>query len=249
MKRVTVAQVAIGVVSMVLVYTVACQFSSVKLNLAVDLPEKARIEDLQNQLTAEKEKSEDVSAQLFEAQQSLEKYRHEATNNDEVNAAMKEEFDKARLLAGTIAAEGKGVLVTLSDSSIPQKDITSGNNEQYIVHDTDLRMVTTELAGAGAEVISVNGQRLVSTSAIRCVGNTIMVNDVKVAPPFEIRAIGDPATLEAALLIKGGAADYLKSWNMELSVKKMDKVSIGRYTGALNFKFAVPAADEGDSGR
>ncbi|MCX7714819.1 MAG: DUF881 domain-containing protein [Clostridia bacterium] len=245
MKKMTLAQLAIGMVCMIMVYAVTCQINSVKINDKVKTPEKIRVEDLQNQLTNEKAKNADILSQLLESQRSLEAYRTEATSKGELNTVMKEELDKARLLAGMTEVEGQGVVVVLTDSTKPASEIQKGSYEEYIVHDGDLRMVTTELAGAGAEAMSINGQRIISTTAIRCVGNTIMVNDVKVAPPFEIQAVGDPNTLEAALLIKGGVSDYLKSWNVNISVKKSSKLQIPRYTGVINFKYATPVIEEG----
>lgn len=245
MKKVTLAQISIGMVCMVMVYAVACQLSSVKINDNVTSPEKIRAEDLQNQLTVEKEKNTDLMNQLLESQRSLEAYRTEATEKGQVNNAMKDELDNARILAGTTEVEGQGVVITVTDSLQSSSEIQPGTYEQYIVHDSDLRMILTELAGAGAEAMSVNGQRIISTTAVRCVGNTIMVNDVKVAPPFEISAIGDSNTLEAGMLIKGGVSDYLKSWNVEITVKKSSKVTIPRYKGVVNFKYAIPVIKEG----
>lgn len=247
MKKMTRAQIAIGLVCMVMVYAVTCQLTSVRMNDDVTSPEKIRVEDLQNQLTTEKEKNADLTNQLLESQRSLEAYRTEATNRGELNAVMKDELDKARLLGGTTEVEGQGVIITVTDSSVPSTEIQQGAYEQYIVHDSDLRMILTELAGAGAEAMSINGQRIISTTAVRCVGNTIMVNDVKIAPPFEIRAIGESNTLEAGMLIKGGVSDYLKSWNVEMVVKKSSKVTVPRYTGIVNFKYAMPVIQEGGS--
>lgn len=239
MKKMTRAQIAIGIISMISVYLITCQLSSVKINSNISTPEKLRVDELQNQLTSEKEKNADLLTQLLESQKSLETYRSEATNNGQVNAEMKEELDKANILSGLTEVKGTGVTVTLTDSSKSASEMNN-NYEQYIIHDGDLRMILTELFGAGAEAVSVNEQRIVGTTAVRCVGNTIMVNDIKIAPPFEIRAIGDPNTLEAALMIKGGVSDYLKSWNIGLSVKKQDSVDIPRYTGVANFKYAAP---------
>lgn len=243
LKKMTRAQIAMGVISLITVYLIVCQLSSVHMNTAVATPEKLRVDELQTQLTSEKEKSADLALQLAETQQSLETYRSESASSDQINNQMKNELDKANTLSGLTDLKGSGVVVTLSDSSSSVPD-ASGNYEQYIIHDGDLRMVLTELLGAGAEAVSVNGQRIIGTSAVRCVGNTIMINDVKIATPFEITAIGEPGTLEAALMIKGGVADYLKSWSIELNIKKQDEVKVPRYSGIVNFKYAEALTDK-----
>jgi uncharacterized protein YlxW (UPF0749 family) len=240
------AQVAIGVISFISVYLITCQLRSVDINKNIETPEKLRVDELQNMLVSEKEKNADLLSQLVESQRNLESYRTDASNTSAVNTVMKKELDNAQILAGTTELEGSGVTVTVSDSSLPSSEI-SGNVESYIVHDGDLRMILTELYGAGAEAVSVNGQRIVATTAVRCVGNTIMVNDVKIATPFEIKAIGDPSTLEAALMIKGGVSDYLKSWGINLTVKKEDKVDVPRYAGAVSFKYAQQVTEGGDA--
>lgn len=241
MKR---AQIAIGCISLITVYLITCQLRSVGINKSVESPEKLRVDELQNMLVSEKEKNADLLSQLVELQRNLESYRSDVANKSAINTVMKNELDRAQILAGTTELYGTGVTVAISDSTLPPSDMTAGV-EAYIIHDGDLRMILTELYGAGAEAVSVNGQRIVATTAVRCVGNTIMVNDVKIAPPFEIRAIGDPNTLEAALMIKGGVSDYLKSWSINLAVKKEERVDVPRYTGVVNFKHAQPVANGG----
>ncbi len=240
------AQLAIGIISMLSVYLITCQLKSVNINNNVDSPEKMRVDELQTMLVTEKEKNADLLSQLVELERNLELYRTDAANTSAINNVMKQELDNAQILAGNTELAGKGVTVTLSDSTVPVPEMST-NIEQYIIHDSDLRMVITELAGAGAEAMSVNGQRIVATTAVRCVGNTIMVNDVKIASPFEIKAIGEPGTLEAALMIRGGVSDYLKSWSINLAVKQEEKVEIPRYSGIINFKHAQPVKEGGDS--
>lgn len=238
MKKVTAGSITIGVVSMVLSYVMICQLGSIRVNNAA-IPEKMRIEDLQSQLTLEKEKNEDMLMQLVEAQTNLESYRNEANSSGKVKLLM-EELNQSRVLAGTTEVEGPGIIVTLDDG----KELDASGEKYVIVHDSDIRMVLCELAAAGAEAISINGQRIVATTAVRCVGNTVMVNDVKVAPPFEISAIGDSSTLEAAINIKGGSADYLRGWGILITTKKTDKVTVPRYSGVVNMKYATPVIDK-----
>lgn len=244
LKKMTRAQIAMGVISMIAVYLIVCQLNSVHLNTSVVTPEKLRVDELQNQLTGEKEKNIDLTMQLADAQKSLETYRSQSASSDQVNEQIKSELDRANTLSGMTDLKGRGVVVTLTDSTRPATDI-NGNYEQYIIHDGDLRMVLTELLGAGAEAVAINDQRIVGTSAVRCVGNTIMINDVKVAPPFVFTAIGEPSTLEAALYIKGGVSDYLRSWDIALNIKKQDEVMVPRYAGAVNFKYAQPVTEQG----
>ena len=78
---------------------------------------------------------------------------------------------------------------------------TSPNDDpnRYVIHYENLLYIVNDLRNAGAEGISINGQRIVVSSEIRCVGNVIMVNTTRLAPPFEISAIGNPTALEEAI--------------------------------------------------
>ena len=75
-------------------------------------------------------------------------------------------------------------------------------------------------------------------------GNTILVNNRRCAPPFVIKAIGDPSVLEAGLNIREGIIDVLKLYKIEVNVTKSSKVKIEKFNGATNFKYAQNAEDK-----
>ena len=235
--KIYAGQVPVALVCMVLVYIIACQIGS--MSKPIDPASTARVDELQVLLSKEKEKNADLLVELTQSQRTLEEYRTTVSNNSEQGKTMKEELDRAKILAGLSDVEGSGVVVTMTDSSTSSA-LLEGAIESYIVHDGDIREVVSELAGAGAEAVSINGQRIISTSGIRCVGPVVMVNDVKIAPPFEITAIGDSGTLEAAIMLKGGVADRLKNWGINITVKKLNKVKIEKYDGVLTYKYAKP---------
>ena len=93
-------------------------------------------------------------------------------------------IERMKLLAGTTDVEGEGVEIILDDSNIPKK--AGENPNLYIIHDEDLLRVLNELRAAGAEAISINAQRIIAMSEIRCAGPTVSVNNVRSAPPYVI---------------------------------------------------------------
>lgn len=141
------------------------------------------------------------------------------------------------LLSGSTALEGPGIIVTIDDST--QKSNAGADANLYLVHDEDLLKVINELRAAGAEAISLNGQRLTANSEIRCAGPTVSVNNVRSAPPFEIRAIGNAKDLENAINMRGGVADTLKVWGITLKVETPEKVWIPAYKNAISYKYAI----------
>ena len=146
------------------------------------------------------------------------------------------QVDRMSFLAGLVAVAGPGLTVTLGDNPTPPQNDADPNN--YIVHDYDLRALVNALWAGGAEAIAVNDQRLVASSAIRCVGTTILVNNTRLGSPFHIRAIGEPAALERALALDPAAhllmSRYVRLFDLKLSVQDEDEVTLPAYEGTLN---------------
>lgn len=239
------AQVAIGIVCAVLAFVIATQLTSVRKNVAIENKQALRAEELQLELGKEKEKNADLYLQLYSAQNELNQYRTEAEDTSDYAKILADQLKRSEVLAGLTEVEGSGIILTLSDST--QKNslgATVSEIEQFIIHDSDLRLAITELAAAGAEAYSINGQRIISTTPIRCVGPVITVNEHKMAPPYEIRAIGDPKTLEAAVNMRGGLNDLFDSVGIGVEVRAEDKLLIPRYTGAINYEYATPVIQE-----
>ena len=104
--------------------------------------------------------------------------------------------------------------------------------------------MVNELRAAGAEAFAVNDQRIVATTAIRCVGPAIQVNSVPLTPPYKIRAIGDPATLSSALALPGGIAEQLKQTDANMiAVAKVPRVVLPAYKGSTEFRFCHPVKE------
>ena len=107
----------------------------------------------------------------------------------------------------------------------------------YIVHDLDLVEVVNELFNAGAEAVSVNGQRIVSTTAINCSGNIVKINDEKLGVPFEVKAIGLPDKLYGALTRPGGYLELMEDDGVYVDVQKSDDINIPKYNGVFNYNY------------
>ncbi|MEW6698597.1 MAG: DUF881 domain-containing protein [Bacillota bacterium] len=154
---------------------------------------------------------------------------------------LKEELDQARIEAGLVDVSGPGVEVTLNDSNLV---VQPGENPNlYVVHDEDVLSVLNELKAAGAEALAINGQRLLATSEIRCVGPTILTNkSYRLTPPFVITAIGKQDNLINSLQMQGGIIDQLKFLGIQVAVRRVDNLVIPAYTGSMPFDYARPVA-------
>ena len=107
----------------------------------------------------------------------------------------------------------------------------------YLVHDKDILNIVNELKNAGAEAISINDHRIVTTTYIICGGNIINVNGEKVGSPFVIKAIGLPETLANLSRPGGTLYDLEKTRKLKVDLKKSNEITIPKYSGVLKFKY------------
>jgi uncharacterized protein YlxW (UPF0749 family) len=114
--------------------------------------------------------------------------------------------EAARTDAGYTAMHGPGLSVRLNDA--PRKADGSrpagANNDDLLVHQQDVQAVVNALWAGGAEAMSIMDVRVISTSAVRCVGNTLLLHGRVYSPPFKVTAIGDPAAMRQALAASPG---------------------------------------------
>ena len=197
------------------------------------ISEGMREAELLQELQKAKEEYEALKEDYEKSQEIVEEYKTSSSSNDALIASMKSDLEKANVLSGLATVRGEGVVITLKDSTDTELSPEAG-----LVHDTDLTAIVTELKAAGAEAISINGQRVIATTAIRCVGPTIQVNSVKVASPFYIKAIGNSKYLESALNLRNGVVDNLKSYGIQVDIVTDDKITIDKYDSTLKLKYA-----------
>ena len=181
--------------------------------------------ELKTQVLKIKEKYEAEYASLQRAEKELEKEREGATSNNSELADLENQIKQANLILGNTDVTGEGVIVTLSDG---KGDPTSLDQSNYLVHAENILQVVNEMKNAGAEAISINGERIVGTSAISCDGNVIVVNGKKINSPIQISAIGLQELL-ATLNRPGSTLEYFK---------KNSNIAISKFTGVISFKYA-----------
>ena len=139
------------------------------------------------------------------------------------------------MLIGLTEAHGSGVRVTLSDAPADFNPINV-DGDLLVVHEHDIQLVVNALWQAGAEAIAIQNQRVVATTAVKCVGNTVVVNGTAYAPPYVITAIGDPQGLEQGLNNDRGLQLYRKYaeiYQLGYQQQRIDQIVIPAYQGAL----------------
>lgn len=136
------------------------------------------------------------------------------------------ELQSAKVAAGLTSVTAPGIVVTLTQPP----NVPSGDSA-LTIHDTDLLILVNELRAAGAQAISVNGQRLVATSEIRQAGSVFSINDTPAAAPFTVAAVGPPETLKAAITISGGIVDTLEAVGIGVRIQTPSNVKVPAYQG------------------
>jgi uncharacterized protein YlxW (UPF0749 family) len=224
----------LAVVGLALGIMLAMQF---KLTTEINKTEPVqRTQLLANQVSALKKDRELLQNEVNSLRSSLDQLSAGPRDSE-----LKEQLDHARILAGFTELSGPGVEVNLNDSNI---NLKAGENPNlYVLHDEDVLRVLNEIRAAGAEAISLNGERILANTEVRCTGPTIVLNrDKRLAPPYIITAIGDPDTLESSIKLKGGVAETLQFWGIQVGVKKQSQVTVPAFSGGIKFDYAKAAS-------
>lgn len=147
--------------------------------------------------------------------------------NDSTSSELSERLNEINSEIGLTALQGEGIIIRLEDG----EESPNTTLRDSVVHDSDLKAIVNDLCTAGAEAISINGQRIVSTTAITCIGNVIKINDEKIGNPFEIRAIGSKARLDGAVSMNGRTLSQMKKDGIKVEIKRSDTVVVSRFDG------------------
>src|SRR4051794_23667939 len=193
------------------------------------------------QYEALKQRVADLNAQISQL--------NSASANKQVRKVNQQAAGMKRL-AGLEPVAGPGVTVTLSDAPQTTSADTPDNLNLLLVHQQDIQAVVNALWKGGAEAVTIQGQRVVSTTGIRCIGNSVQLQGVPYSQPYVISAVGDPTTLEAAIAVDPYLEVYRQdAENPDINVG-WDEVVESRITApgydglvGLQYARALPAAD------
>ncbi|MFF4603830.1 DUF881 domain-containing protein [Streptomyces sp. NPDC001339] len=166
------------------------------------------------------------------------------------NRGTKAEEAKLKALeksAGTEPLSGQGVTVTLTDAppnataKIP--GVPEPQPNDLVIHQQDLQAVVNALWQGGAKGIMVMDQRLISTSAVRCVGNTLILQGRVYSPPYKVTAVGNRDTLNRALTASPAIQNYLQyvnAYGLGWKVDQHEAVTLPGYSGTVDLHDAQP---------
>jgi uncharacterized protein YlxW (UPF0749 family) len=169
----------------------------------------------------------------------------QAAKTDSRVAQATDDADAVADAAGLEPVTGPAITVSLNDApSLPGKEASSVPPDYLVVHQQDVQAVVNALWSGGAEAMTLQGQRVISTSAVRCVGNTLLLHGIVYSPPYTVQAIGNLQKLQQAL---DDAPDviiykqYVAAYQLGYKVDLQGDVTMPAYTGALTLAYARAA--------
>ncbi|HET9656148.1 MAG TPA: DUF881 domain-containing protein [Kineosporiaceae bacterium] len=186
----------------------------------------------------------DRSAALWQEVQAL---TTRAGAGDSAVAALQEKSQGLMMAAGMEAVHGPGLTITLDDSPRTGPLPANVRPDDLVVHQQDVQAVVNALWSGGAEAIQLMDQRVIATSAVRCVGNTLILQGRVYSPPYRVTAIGDVPSMLRAL---GNSPEidiyqqYVQALGLGWSVVQHPSVTVPAFTSSLELRYArVPGAD------
>ncbi len=206
-----------------------------------------------------------TDASLLKLSDLIQERSHKNGTLDESNGSLRDDVealaqrdngstkaDDARLKAleanaGTKELSGKAVTVTLADAPPDATAKLPGYPEpqpnDLVIHQQDLQAVVNALWQGGAKGIRVMDQRLISTSAVRCVGNTLILQGRVYSPPYKVTAVGDPDKLKDALAASPEIQNYMlyvNAYGLGWKVDDDGAVTLPGYSGTVDLHYAKP---------
>ena len=146
--------------------------------------------------------------------------------------------------AGLEPVSGAGVTVTLDDAPASVQDTADARVSDLVVHQQDIQAVVNALWEGGATAMTIQGQRVISTTGIRCVGNSVVLHDVPYAPPYRISAVGPVGSMISSIDESTYIGFYLQAvakWQLGWDVKVESNLDLPAYSGSTALGYARPA--------
>lgn len=183
-----------------------------------------------------------LEAQVAELRGRMVDYERAAAEGRTAAAKLNRQLQEMRVLAGLTALEGPSVVVELNDSTRAPRPGEDPN--KTILHYTDIYAVVSELWASGAEAVAINGERVVSSTGISCVGTTILCNTKRLAPPYLITGVGDAKKMLEYLRRPGGSLELLTSFDFPVKLTSRARVELPAYRGTFRFEHTTAGRQE-----
>jgi uncharacterized protein YlxW (UPF0749 family) len=231
-------QVTLGIALLTLGFLIAAQLASEGPRVRYTTQERSPLVETAVDLQARQETLKDDILALRSQIQDLEE---RGQGSAALVRQLNDQLQHARTASGLLALQGTGIVFQLEDSVQPVKP--GANEADYLVTARDIRTLVEELWLAGAEAVSVNGERIAQSSGIIDIGGSTLVNSAFIAPPYQVSAIG-PDDLYRQLSASQGFVAFVvaraDSFGIRLSFLESEAVDIPAFAGTITSRYARP---------
>ena len=182
--------------------------------------------------------------QLSELQREVQRLTEQAASRDGAVAAATATGAAGALSAALVQLAGPGVVITLDDAptrpdgSLP----VDARPDDLVIHQSDVQAVVNAVWAAAADGVAIMDRRLIGTSAVRCVGNTLLLQGRTYSPPFVVTAIADPAAVRAQLAASPQVRVFqqaVEAFGLTFEVRERSEVVLPAYDGPLDLEYAA----------
>lgn len=207
--------------------------------IAVESESLKSIETYVTQIDRTQEEISKLNVMIKDKEKELKLLMESDNKNNNLDSLLEEDIETNKVHSGFSDLEGPGIKIIMYDNI--EYDIIGLDVNDDIIHDIDILNILNDLKIAGAEALSINHQRVVSTTEIKCGGPIIRINGKSYATPFVIRAIGDPSQLMAAVTAPGTYGDILKNvYQLHFDPAINENIFIPSYDGDFRYTYAKP---------
>lgn len=205
----------------------------------------ASLENMADEVEIMKDEIEDLDRIIEEKEKELNLLKEIGESDEDIVDVLADDLRYNRVLSGNTKIQGPGISIKMYDN--PDSEVVGFDIDDDIIHDVDILNILNDLKVAGAEAISINDERVMSSSEIKCLGPVVKINKKSVGTPFIIRAVGDPKSLMASVVASGTYGDILKNvYAIGFEPKIEDNIVIEEYRGNFSFKYAEPKEEDGN---
>jgi len=197
-------------------------------------------QDLAELVSAESGRVTDLTDRMNSLEAEIEDLGEKASTDLPVRG--KDLVARESVVSGSLPVDGPGLTVSLDDAPASSRSITGVRVDDLVVHQQDIQHVVNALWAGGAEAMTLQGERVTSTSAFRCSGNILLLHGKVFSPPYVIEAVGDPDQLQQALDDSPGVDIYRQyvDWvALGWSVTSADRLELPAYTGSSELQYAT----------
>lgn len=191
-------------------------------------PLRFNAKEYQNAITERNDLYKEVSNlknRNEEIQETINKYKFDDKKQDNILDSMKSQLKDYGMITGLTEVQGPGILLKINDGNINLSEETEFETKSKIFHDNDMALVINDLRKAGAEAISINNHRVVTSTGVICNWAFLGFEDETTEyAPFYIYAIGDPDSLEAALSEDGSHVRELMIRQLSVQIEKKENI-------------------------